>query len=93
MDHAIDEGGRGGGVGEDGRPVAEGQVRGEDETLPTFVAAADNLEEKIRRAGVVGEIPDLIDLCGAPHKSIYGERSVMWSAASQPTESAGFPLL
>ncbi len=54
VDEAIDEGRGGGGVGEDGRPLAERQVRREREAAP-FIAAADDREEEIRGPGVVGE--------------------------------------
>ena len=37
-------------------------VSREDETA-LFIAPADHLEEEIGGAGIVGEIPDLIDLC------------------------------
>jgi len=61
VDEAIDERGGGGGVGKDGRPVAEGQVGRYHETA-FFIPAADDLKEEIGSAGVVGEIADLIDL-------------------------------
>ncbi len=60
MNQAVDEGDGAPGVGEDGRPVGEGEIRGQDETLP-FIPAADDLEEEIGRAGVVGEIPELVE--------------------------------
>jgi len=44
------------------------------------VAAADDLEEEIGIATVVGEVPYLIDLCGAAHKSIHVEYLLMWSS-------------
>ena len=60
MDDAIDERGGAGCVGKDGWPGAEGQVRGQDEA-PLFIAAAHDLEEEIRVAVVVREVPELID--------------------------------
>ena len=55
VDEAVDEGDRAAGVGEDGRPVGEGQIGREHETL-SFVPAADDLEEQVGGAGVVGEV-------------------------------------
>ena len=52
VDHAIDERRGGGGVGEDRRPLAEGEVGGQDEAT-AFVAPADDLEEQVGGAGVV----------------------------------------
>jgi len=37
-----------------------------------------------------GEAP-IVDLCGAPHNSTYGEHSVMWGAAAPLKKSLGFP--
>ena len=57
---AVDEGDGAGGVGEDGVPLLEGQVGGEEQGA-VLVAAADELEEEVGGAGVVGEVSDLID--------------------------------
>jgi len=53
VDEAVDEGGRGGRVREDGRPVAEGQVGREHETT-ALISSADDLKEQVGGAGVVG---------------------------------------
>ena len=58
----IDEGGGGRRVGKHGRPVGEGQVGGEGETL-LLVAPADDLEEQVGGACVVGQIAELVELC------------------------------
>jgi hypothetical protein len=50
VDDAIDEGGGARRVGEDGGPVAEGEIRGEDEAL-LLIATADDLEEEVGRFG------------------------------------------
>ena len=47
-------------LGEDGVPLLEGQVGGEEQGA-VLVAAADELEEEVGGAGVVGEVSDLID--------------------------------
>jgi hypothetical protein len=54
------------------------------------VALVDDLEEDVGGVGAVGEIAHLVDLCGAPHNSTYGEPSVMWSAAALPQEAPAF---
>ena len=60
MGEAVDEPDGAGRVGEDGVPVAEGDVRGEDDRL-LLVAARDDLEEQVRGVGIVGQVADLID--------------------------------
>ena len=64
VNDAVDQGGRAAGVGEDRRPVLEGEVRGEDEAL-LCVPPADDLEEPIGVAVVEGEVAQLIELCRA----------------------------
>jgi hypothetical protein len=88
MCELVEEGGDGGGVGEDGVPVPEREIR-RDENGPgrglvgswAFVASVDDLVEQVCGMGVVGEVADLVDLCGAPHKSTYVESLVMWSSS------------
>ena len=60
VDEAVDEGGGAGCVGEDGGPLAEGQVGGDDDA-PALVAAGDHLEEQVGVAVVIGEVADLVD--------------------------------
>jgi hypothetical protein len=59
-------------------PLAEAAVGGQDER-PLFIAPGDELEEKVRPVTVDRDIADLVDLCGAPHKSTNGKTAVMWS--------------
>jgi hypothetical protein len=47
------------GVGEDRRPVREGQIRRQDKTLP-FIAAAHDLEEEGGGAAVVREVAEFV---------------------------------
>jgi hypothetical protein len=68
VQEAIDESDDAGGVGEGVLPLDEGLVGGEDDRA-VFVTMGDDLEEEVGVAGVVGEIADLVDLCGAPHQS------------------------
>jgi len=60
VNSAIDEGDGAGGVGEDGWPVREGEIGGEDEALD-FVPAGDHLEEQVGVAGVVRDVADFVD--------------------------------
>src|SRR5947209_14596432 len=60
MDEAVDEGDGGGGGGEDGVPLAEIEVGGEDDAL-VLVATTHDLEEEVGVAVVEGEIADLVD--------------------------------
>ena len=48
------------GVGKDGVPALERQVGG-DQQGAVFVATADELEDQVGGAGVVGEVSELID--------------------------------
>ncbi len=47
-------------VGEDVGPVAEGEVRRDDDRL-VFISPRDDLEEQVRCARVVGEVADFVD--------------------------------
>ena len=76
VDDAIDECRGAGRVREDGRPFLEREVRGEDDAF-SLVATADDLEEKVGIAIVEGQIPDLVNLCGAPHKLTHVECLLM----------------
>ena len=57
---AVDQGDGAGGIGEDGVAVLEGQVGG-DQQGPAFVSAADELEDEVGGACIVGEVADLVD--------------------------------
>jgi hypothetical protein len=73
---AVDDGLGQSGVGEDLGPLAEGQVRRDDQRS-ALVAFAEDLEDQF--GGAVGqrEVAQLIDLCGCPHRSIYAEAVTM----------------
>jgi hypothetical protein len=60
VDDSVDERGGAGGVGEDGRPIAEGQVGREHDAL-LFVAARDDLKEQVGVAVVESEIADFVE--------------------------------
>lgn len=60
VNDAIDEGGGRAGGGEDGAPVAEGQVAGDDRTA-SLVAAADDLVEQVGVVGVVADVAELVE--------------------------------
>ena len=59
LHETVDHGDDAGGAGEDGPPLLEGQVGGDDGG-PLLVAAADDVVEQVRRAGVAGEVADLV---------------------------------
>ena len=56
----VDQGDGARGVGKDGVPVLEGQVGG-DQQGAVLVASADDLEDQVRGAGVVGEVAEFVD--------------------------------
>jgi hypothetical protein len=76
VDEAVDHGGGDDVVGEGLAPAAEGQVRG-DHDRALFVAGGDELEEQVRRVVVEGDVADLVDLCGCPHRSTYADTATM----------------
>jgi len=78
------------GIVQDPAPRGEGFVRREKHRAVVQVAFVDDVEEDVGEVGPVGEIADFVDLCGAPHSSIYGKRAVVWSAVAPPQESSGF---
>ena len=75
------------GVVEAGDPFVHGPIGGEDRRGPAM-ALDEDVVEVARLLGREFAEPEVVELCGAPHNSTYGERSVMWSAASRPEESA-----
>ena len=81
VDEAVDQGDDTGGIGEDLAPFGEGAV-GRDEGGLGLVAARDDLKEQIGVTVGVGQIADLVDLCGDPHKWTNVESSVMWSLSA-----------
>ena len=60
MHQSIDQGDDAGGVWEDLVPFAKALVRGQDRG-PLLIAARDDFEQQIGIAGIVGQVPDLID--------------------------------
>jgi hypothetical protein len=71
------EDGDGGGVfGQEAAPVLEGPV-GADGQGAAFVGGGDEAEQQLG-AGVVQRCePDLVDLCGHPHRWIYADTATM----------------
>ena len=60
MDDAVDEGDGAGGAREDLRPVAEGEIGGEDQGF-ALVSHRDDAEEQVGVSVIVAEVSDLID--------------------------------
>ena len=58
-------------VVKDLRPVLEGPVAGNDRRA-ALIALADDLEEAIGAELIDRQIPQFVNLCGAPHKLTYG---------------------
>ena len=75
---AIDQRDRAGGVGKDGVPVLERQVRRHEQGA-VFIAAADDLEEEVGGVGIVGEVANLVD----------GEEGGPRAVAEAPLKGAG----
>jgi hypothetical protein len=60
LGEAIDEGDDTGGTREDGPPLFEGQVGGDDRGA-VLVAAADDVEEDVGGAAVAGQVAELVE--------------------------------
>src|SRR4051794_6597333 len=73
---AVDDGLGETGVGEDLGPFAEGQVGGDDQAA-AFVAFGDDLEDELGSALGQGQVAQLVDLCGYPHRSSYADTATM----------------
>src|SRR5487761_1577441 len=57
---AVEEGGDTGGIGEDGVPVFESFVGGQQDGI-SFVAVVDNFKEQVGGMGVVSQVPTFVD--------------------------------
>jgi hypothetical protein len=69
-------------VGEHLGPLAERQVR-RDNQAAAFVAFADDLEDEL--GGTLGQvqISQFVDLCGYPHRSTYADTATMPTSLSR----------
>ena len=76
VDEPIDHGGGDNFVAEHLAPAAEGLVGGDDQGS-SLIAGRDQLEEQVGCLGFEGDVADLVDLCGYPHRSIYAESATM----------------
>lgn len=86
LEHAIDDGLREVVVMQDAAPGVQRLVRREDHRAAPTMPFVDDMKQHVCGVGAVGEIADLVDLCGASHKSINATPAVMWSGrAAQPT--------
>ena len=92
VDDAVDHRGSDGLVAEDTTPAAEGQVGCEDQR-GVFVATGHELEEEVRGVLLEGQVADLVDLCGYPHRPTYAEPATMPKAAASGVVGLGFCLL
>ena len=90
LEHTIEDSFSQVGIMEHASPRAERLVGSEDHRTTMQVPVVDDLKEHVRRVRAIAEIADFVQLCGAPHKLIYGERAVMWSAAALPQEAPVF---
>jgi hypothetical protein len=61
---------------EDRHPIGKRQIRRDDDAAP-LVARGDEIEEQLAAAAIEGHESELVELCGAAHKSINGETAVM----------------
>jgi len=78
-----------GGLADELVPRLHGHLAG-DQRRTALGAVLGDLEQVVALgAGKGGEAP-VVDLCGAPYKSTYGEHSVMWSEVSPAQEPSAF---
>jgi hypothetical protein len=69
MKEAIEDRGRGGGVGQELGPALEVDV-GRDHHRALLIGCSDEAEEMVGGDAIQGGEAELIDLCGYPHRSI-----------------------
>jgi hypothetical protein len=81
VDEAVDHGCGDDVVAEHLAPPAELLVAGDDQR-GSLVAGADELEEEVGGFGLEGEVADLVDLCGHPHRWTYADPATMPRAGS-----------
>ena len=87
VDDAFDECGGAGGAREDGVPIGEGEVGGEDEAL-LLVTSADDLEDQVGVAIVEREKAQLVDdekanLCVVMESPLEGARGLLGPEVEQ----------
>jgi hypothetical protein len=68
-------------IAEDSAPLGH-ELIGRDQKAAALVPPRDELEEEMRAAPFKREVAELVDLCGAPHKSTNATPAVMWSEAA-----------
>ncbi len=72
----VEEADGGGVLGQEPSPVLERPVRGHPEGA-TLVRGRDEPEQQLGACVVEGGEPDLIKLCGCPHRSTYADTVTM----------------
>ena len=90
MDEAVADGVGQRRVADEVVPLRDGELTRQDRGAGA-VAILEELEEVAAIVRAQGVEPPIVELCGAPHNSTYGEPAVMWSAAAPLEESLGFP--
>jgi len=74
-------------AGEHGHPLGKREIGGDDRRA-SLVPVGDQIEQQLAADAVERDEPDLVDLCGAQHKSTNAVSSVMWSRSeSERTKS------
>ena len=76
-------------TGKDRDPLGKREI-GCHDGGPALVPVGDQIEEELAADAVERDEAELIDLCGAPHKSINATPAVMWSQmpANSPERTA-----
>ena len=63
-------------IAKDLRPLCKGQIGG-NANASAFVAITEEVEEELGGGLGEGEVAELIDLCGCPHRSTYADPATM----------------
>jgi hypothetical protein len=85
MEQAIEDRGGEDVVAEDRAPLRDDLIGGDQEAA-AFVPASDELEKERRAASFKRQVAELVDLCGAPHKST--KSAISRTAPTRPTCSS-----
>ena len=84
VEEPVEQGDGEDGIGEVLVPLVEAFFGGEEDRFLGLVTLVDDLEQEGGVGLLEGEVADLVELCGAAHKSTHVKTLVMWSKGPWP---------
>ena len=76
VQEAVEQADGGGVLGQEPAPLVEGPMRADPEGA-ALVGGGDEPEQQLGAGVVEWREPDLVDLCGYPHRSTYADPATM----------------